>query len=216
MKARRRIMIKRMFLFFTIILFLSLPFLSVETEVDIEKNIYAAVEQYKKGNETGVVDLLSDVIRVIQNKKEFKISEMQLASEINGYQDYEKLKGGVLGNDKQLLVYIELEGFKIIKEEGKNWIWITQDVEISDQSGKILFQKRDWISLKKSYPYAIFPAHLANRISNIKPGKYKYQVTIKDHYKKAFVTKTLEFTVNKGEETKPQEKQEQKPKTRDK
>ncbi len=183
-------MIKKSILFL-LILVMSL-FLFADKIADKIKN---ADNQYKKGYYEKAVNSLSEAIMMIKNKGSLKITKTILCTSIKGYGDYTKIDGYSLKIKQPLLLYIEVEGFKVLKENEKYLFSLSQDVKITDESGKILFQKKDWVTYKKSFPVPLFPFHITNRITDIPQGKYKYEITINDHYRKTFTTKSFNFEV---------------------
>lgn len=161
---------------------------------EVENKISKALDELKKGNTEKVIELLSEAIMELTNKMDFQVKEMIICSEVRGYRDY-SVRTGNLKVDDTLLLYIEPEGYYVVKENGSYKIHISEDVSIVDEKGESVFEKKDWIVYEGSFPTPIIPFYITNRISDIPEGKYKYTLTLKDHYKKAFTTETFQFVV---------------------
>lgn len=162
---------------------------------EIENNISAALEELKKGNRDAVIELLSNAIMLIQNEKEFRIKEIVLCSDVQDFQSYTKKDGNTIQSNEPLLLYIEPEGFLVRKEDKKYNIWVSEDVSVVNEDGEEVFEKKDWVVYKKGFDRPMIPFYITNRITDIPPGKYVYTFTLKDHYKKTFITEDFEFHV---------------------
>jgi len=161
---------------------------------EAENKILSALEELKRGNSEKVIVLLSEAIMTIANKRDFQIKKVVICNEVRGFRDYsEKMENIKAG--ESLLLYIEPEGYYVMKENSSYKIHVSEDVSVVNEKGESVFEKKDWVLYKKSFPIPIIPFYITNNISDIPSGKYKYTLTLKDHYKKVFTTKTFEFVV---------------------
>ena len=161
---------------------------------EVENKILNALDELKKGNTEKVIQLLSEAIMEITNKMDFQVKEIVVCSDVRDYRDYSEMTGNLKAGET-LLLYIEPEGYYVVKENGSYKIHVSEDVSIVDEEGESVFEKKDWIVYERSFPSPTIPFYITNRISDIPPGKYKYTLTLKDHYKKTFTTETFEFVV---------------------
>ncbi len=176
---------------FCLTFLLLFPFLFSQ---EAENKILSALDELKKGNTEKVIRLLSEAIMELTNAMEFQIKEIIICDEVRDYRDYSEKTGNLKEGDT-LLLYIEPEGYYVVKENGSYKIHVSEDVSIVDEEGESVFEKKDWIVYEKSFPSPIIPFYITNRISDIPAGKYTYTLTLMDHYKKTFTTETFEFVV---------------------
>jgi len=179
---------------FSLAFFVALSFLFCQKQ-EIENKILKALEELKNGYSDEVVELLSEAIMMIQNEKEFGIKEIVLCSEIKDFRDYTKKPEHKIEAGDPFLLYIEPEGFRVVKEGDRYNIWVSEDVSLVDEKGEVVFEKKDWVSYKRGFDLPVIPFYITNRITDIPPGKYKFTLTLKDHYKKTFLTDIFEFVV---------------------
>jgi hypothetical protein len=164
-------------------------------EEEIEKAIQMALDHLKQGDWEKTVDLLSEAIMLIKSNQDLRIREITLCSRINGFRDYTSIGGNTLKKGTPLLVYIEPAGYRILKESGEFKIWLSEDAKITNEKGEVVFERNDWVNYNKSFPNPDIPFYITNRVTDIPAGIYTFTFTIKDHYKKAFLTETFEFVV---------------------
>jgi len=162
---------------------------------EIEKTVLLAVDQLKKGNFEQAITLLSKAIMMIQNKQELHIKKIFLCTSIQGYRDYKTKNSNVLQAGEPFLLYIEPGGYQVTKEDNGYKIWIIEDAKIVNEKGKTVFEKTDWVNYNKGFPNPNIPFYITNRVTDIPGGKYKFIFTLKDKYKKTFLTESFEFRV---------------------
>lgn len=162
---------------------------------EIEDAINEAVNAIKEGNRENAVDLLAEAIMLLKNSAEFRVAKLFLCSDIRDYRDYTPKESHVLKAGEPLLVYIEPDGYRLVKEGDEYKIWVSLDASITDSEGEVIFEKNNWVNYEKVFPTPIIPFYLTNRLSDIPAGSYTYTVTLKDHHKNAFLTESLEFIV---------------------
>lgn len=179
------------------ILFLALGvvFSSLLAADEFENKLSSAMEYYKNGKTVDASNELSDAIMFLQNKKEFKIKNLFLCDSITGYEDYKKSTSNKMKAGKELQIYIEVEGYAVEKISGKYGFWISKEMVLFDQTGKEVLRKADIREYRKYNDFPVIPFYMQNTIGNIPVGKYKLEITVKDHIKKSFTTATLEFEV---------------------
>lgn len=161
----------------------------------LEEILKLALERYRQGDSAESITLLGEAIMQIRNGLPLKISKLLMCREIRDYNDYDALDGFVLKTGEPLLLYIEPEGYGVIKEGAAYRIWISQDVTIKDEAGDVIFQRNNWVDYKKAFTTPVIPFYMTNRITDIPAGKYSYTFTLKDHHKNTFLTQTFEFVV---------------------
>ena len=161
----------------------------------VEEIVRTALEQLRAGDSAAAINGLAEAIMVIRNNSALKIAKLFLCSEVRDYNDYDAKQGYSLNSGEPLLLYFEPEGYGIRKEGSEYLIWISQDVEIKDEKGGVIFQKNNWVEYKRAFPTPFVPFYMTNRITDIPPGKYTYSYTLKDHHKNIFLTDSFEFTV---------------------
>jgi hypothetical protein len=164
-------------------------------EEEIENAIQRALDHIKKGDWDQTLDSLSEAIMLIKSNQDFHVREITLCSQINGFRDYSRINGNELATGTPLLLYIEMGGYRILKESGEFKIWLSEDAKITNEKGEVVFEKNEWVNYNKSFPDPYIPFYITNRVTDIPPGTYTFTFTIKDHYKKAFLTETFEFVV---------------------
>lgn len=164
-------------------------------EEEIENVIQMALDHLKKGEWDKTVDLLSEAIMLIKSNEDLHVREITLCSNIEGFRDYAKISGNTLKKGTPLLVYIEPAGYRILKESGEFKIWLSEDAKITNEKGEVVFERNNWVNYNKGFPNPDIPFYFTNRVTDIPEGIYTFTFTIKDHYKKAFLTETFEFVV---------------------
>jgi hypothetical protein len=164
-------------------------------EEEIENVINTALDHLKQGDWDKTIDLLSEAIMLIKNTQDFHVREITLCNRIEGFRDYSRISGNELKTGTPLLLYIEPAGYRILKERGEFKIWLSEDAKITNEKGEVIFERNDWVNYNKSFPNPYIPFYITNRVTDIPAGIYTFTFTIKDHYKKTFLTETFEFVV---------------------
>ncbi len=162
---------------------------------EIDDVMDRAWKAIKEGNNEKAIELLSEAILLLKSESEFKITKLILCSEISDYRDFTPKDSNVLEAGEPLLLYIEPDGYRLLKKENEYEIWVSLDASITDSKGEVIFERNNWVDYKKLFPTPIIPFYLTNRVSDIPPGQYTYTVTLKDHHKNAFLSKSFEFKV---------------------
>jgi len=167
-----------------------------ETSVEeLEKTLKMAVDQFKKGDPEKTLNHLAEAIMMVRNSLDLHLAKLNLCSEVRDYRDIDAREAFEIKAGEPFLLYIEPDGYHLIKEGDAYKIWVSQDAAISNDKGEVIFQKNGWVNYKRIFPTPIIPLYLTNRVSDIPAGKYTYTLTLKDHYKNSFFTKTFDFVV---------------------
>jgi hypothetical protein len=182
---------------FSAVTALLFPFQAAPGE-DVESNIAAALDFYKKGKNEEAIKALSSVLMVLHNKRKLEIKNINLCESIVGYGAFKKKEANKLKAGEQFFVYFELEGYGVKKENDKYMFWVSEDVKLTDDKGKVVFERDNFLSYKLQFNIPIFPFYINNRGANLKPGKYKYEFTIKDHIKNKFVSGSIDLEVEEA------------------
>jgi hypothetical protein len=162
---------------------------------ELEKTLKMAVDQFKKGDPAKTLNHLAEAIMVVRNSLDLHLAKLDLCSEVRDYRDIDAKEAFEIKAGEPLLLYIEPDGYQLIKEGDAYKIWVSQDASISNDKGEVIFQKNSWVNYKRIFPTPISPFYLTNRVRDIPAGKYTYTLTLKDHYKNSFFTKTFDFVV---------------------
>lgn len=175
---------------------ISLPLQAAADEV--ENQVSAALAYHKQGKNEEAIKALSAALMVLHNKRELVIKNILLCDAIVGYGDYKKRASNKLKAGEPFMLYFEVEGYGVKRENDKFWFWLSEDAKLTNEKGEVMFQRDDFLSYNKSFNIPIFPFFMQNRIANLQPGKYKYDFTVKDHIKKAFVSASIELEVEEA------------------
>jgi hypothetical protein len=162
---------------------------------EIENSLLKALELLKKGNMDEVLTLLTEAIMKITSGEELSVQQLVLCSEIGGYRDYAKREANTIKSSEPLLLYIEPTGYQIKKEGDEYNIWVSEDASIINENGDVIFQKNNWVEYKRGFMSPVIPFYITNRVTDIPPGKYTFNFTLKDHYKNSFLSDSFVFIV---------------------
>jgi len=184
---------KKVIIVFTVICFLSVSF--IYSNDNAETKIKQALEFLKKGNKPKTIELLAEAIMYLKNQQELSITNINLCNSISSYRNFEPKQGFTINEGDVFLLYFEPAGYKVVKTNKGYMIWISQDVKVENDQGKIVFEKKGWVETKKAYATPNIPFYITNRITQIPKGNYTYKITIVDHNKKTFANKEFKFTV---------------------
>ncbi len=165
------------------------------TPAQIEETLKQALSTFKQGNSSESLRLLAKAIMQVRQQMPLSVFKLFLCDEVRDYNDYDAKTGFELKAGERLLVYIEPEGFGVNEQGREYWIKLTQDVEIKDADGDVIFQRNGWVDYNKGFPTPVIPFYITNSIRDIPAGKYTYTFTLKDHFKNTFLTKSFEFVV---------------------
>ena len=186
----------------------SLPLPLQAAADEVENQVSAALAYHKQGKNEEAIKALSNALMVLHNKRELVIQNIHLCDAVQGYGDYKKRASNKLKAGEPFILYFEVEGYGVKKEKDKYLFWLSEDAKLTNEKGEVMFQRDDFLNYNKSFNTPIFPFFMQNRIANLKPGKYKYDFTVKDRIKKAFVSGSIELEV---EEAPAQTKQGEQP-----
>jgi len=161
----------------------------------IEKTITTALSHFKKGDYEKTIDHLAEAMMLVKNMLDLHLAKLIMCTEVRDFGDYDARDSFEITAGEALLLYMEPDGYHMLKEGDAYKIWVSQDASIANDKGEVIFQRNNWVNYKRIFPTPILPFYLTNNVSDIPPGKYTYSLTLKDHYKKTFFTKTFDFVV---------------------
>ncbi len=186
---------KKSFLLFIIIVFLLLPLYS--SNQLIKNKIQNAAKFVDENNFKAALVSMYDAIMMIKNSQPFEIKNFTLIEKEFGFGQYiEKNTGNTLFKGEPLYIYMEPSGYKITKTKNGYFIWVSEDAKIIDnKTGKTLFEKVNWVTMKRTYPYPTIPFYITNRITDFPRGSYTFIAIIKDHLRDKSVKKVFKFEV---------------------
>ncbi len=164
----------------------------------ISSKLKKAVLLIQNGRMGESLPYIYDAIMYIKNNEKFKLSKLVFIEKEFGYGEY--IKKDVVNNTLRygdpFYIYMEPVGYKIAKTKDGYFMWVSEDAMIKDKkSGKILFFKENWVTIKKSFPYPTIPFYITNRVSSVPRGDYIYTIIIKDMLSGKRYEKTFEFHV---------------------
>ncbi len=165
------------------------------TPAHLEETLKLALAKFKGGESAESLRLLAKAIMQVRQQMPLSIIKLHLCDEIRDYNDYDAKAEFELEAGERLLVYIEPEGFGVNEQDGQYWIKLTQDVEIKDADGDVIFQRNGWVDYHKGFPTPVIPFYITNSIRDIPAGAYTFTFTLKDHFKNTFLTKSFKFVV---------------------
>ncbi len=184
---------------FIILFFVILTtFILFSLGISVAKNHLKKAENYlDNGQKDKALNEIYDAIMIINNSKEFKLADFTLIDKENGYRMYvKKATENSIFYGEPFYIYMEPVGFKIVKTKSGYYMWVSEDAKIIDnKSGKTLFERKDWVSMKRAYPFPTIPFYITNRITDFPRGSYTFIGIIKDHLKNKTIKKVFKFDV---------------------
>ena len=187
---------KLLFLFLIFVFFISTSLFSSNNKLIKTKILNAA--KYVDSNKYNLaLENLYDAIMFIKNLQTFRIENFNLIEKEFGYRQFiKKATDNLIFKGEPFYVYMEPVGYKIIKTKNGYYLWVSEDAKIIDnKSGKVLFERKDWVSMKRTYPYPTIPFYITNRITDFPSGSYTFIAIIKDHLQNKSVKKVYKFKV---------------------
>ncbi len=154
-----------------------------------------AVALLNSGNSKAALAEISDAVMDIENTMSLYLKNLTRVKSVNGFGDFVPEEGWVMQAGQDLNIYFEIYGFHVFKKNGNYNLWISEDVVITDASGKKVFERNKWIELKQGFPYPLCPVYLLNTISDMPKGVYNYKIVLHDMVSGKDLTKTLKITV---------------------
>ncbi len=187
---------KKFFSVFLLILFIS-TFLISDNIYSIKKHLKNAEYYLSNGQKDKALSEIYDSIMLINNLKEFKLADFSLIDKVNGYKMYDKkATENTLFFGEPFYIYMEPVGFKIVKTKSGYYMWVSEDAKIIDnKTGKTLFERKNWVTMKRAYPFPTIPFYITNRITDFPRGSYTFIGLIKDHLKNKVIKKVFKFEV---------------------
>ncbi|SDN99635.1 hypothetical protein SAMN04488516_11528 [Desulfonauticus submarinus] len=171
---------KRVFLFLVVSLFLGS---SLSFAQDYDKEIKR----------------LKQKIIELQNKAPFGIEKMLPCKKIFNFGMYVPTESTSLRKGDTLLIYIEPKNFFISSRDGMYETWITEDINILDEKGNVVFKKTNMVEshiVSKSPIFDIFFQNSLN-LGGVPEGHYKFRAILYDKLKGTSTYKDVDFYVSK-------------------
>ncbi len=186
---------KKIIIVSIIIVFMFIPLYS--SNQLIKTKIQNALNLVEQNNYNAALVNMYDAIMMIKNSQSFQIKNFTLIEKEFGFGQYiKKNTDNTLFKGEPLYIYMEPVGYKITKTKSGYFIWVSEDAKIIDnKTGKTLFEKVNWVTMKRTYPYPTIPFYITNRITDFPKGSYTFIAVIKDHLRDKSVEKVYKFEV---------------------
>ncbi len=104
---------------------------------------------------------------------------------IDGYEQYERLRGATLTAEEKLLVYYRPLEYKTVHTDDGFTAHLTQDGQIRRKGEKtVLLRKKSLLDYEPKSPNPLGPIYLRNSFSlkGLLPGEYEYDIILSDEY----------------------------------
>ena len=154
-----------------------------------------AKNQILKGETAKAVRSLELAVMELRQQLPLKITNVHLCDSIRGYGDFSPKPTNSFKQGEPLLLYFEVENPGVRKVGNKYGISLSEDARLLNEKGKVLFERKNWTTLRGLFPTPSIPVYFQNRITGIPRGRYVFEITINDMVKRTFVVKKYEFTV---------------------
>ncbi len=157
--------------------------------------ISRAKNQILKGETSKAVKSLELAVMQLKQQLPLKITNVHLCDSIRGYGDFSPKPSNSFKQGEPLLLYFEVENPGVRKVGNKYGISLSEDARLLNEKGKVLFERKNWTTLRGLFPTPSIPVYFQNQITGIPKGKYVFEITINDMVKKTFAVKKYEFIV---------------------
>jgi len=114
-----------------------------------------------------------------------RMSPAVVCRSIDGYEQYEKLRGAALTAEEKLLVYYRPLDYKMVQKDAVFTAHLTQDGQIRRTGEKtVLLRKQSLLNYEPKSPNPLGPIYLRNSFSlkGLAPGEYEYDIILRDEY----------------------------------
>ncbi len=177
--------------YFILVSLLTLSIFAVNPKIKLQN----AIKYLNSNNNSKALSEINDAVMDIENSMRLNIKHLTRVSKVNGFGDYIPISGFTLNEGEVLKLYFEVEGYHVAKKEGKYLLWLTEDIEITNDRGEKIFSRSGWLQLKQVFPYPLCPVFMTNTISSIPKGKYFFKITLHDMVANKKMEKTITITV---------------------
>ncbi len=160
-----------------------------------QDKLQKAIKMLNAGNSKAALSEINDAVMDIENSMDLYLKNLTRIKSVNGFGDYIPENGWVIQAGQDLNIYFEIYGYHVFKKNGNYHLWISEDVVITDETGKKVFERNKWVELKQGFPYPLCPAYLVNTISDMPKGIYYYKIVLHDLVAGKDLAKTLKITV---------------------
>ena len=142
---------------------------------------------------------LKDKIVDLQNKGELGFRNFNVCSKIFTFASYVPLKEAKVKQGGKLLVYFEPANLFTNKLDGRYDIWLTQDMIVQTEAGKLLLEKKDALVYRYNTASPVLDLYCKNTLTvgNLPLGKYIFKAVLHDKLKDANASKSIVFEVVK-------------------
>ncbi len=143
-----------------------------------------------------ILKLKEDIIR-IQNQGELGIKNLNLCRSIITLGAYVPLEEAKIEVGKEYYIYYEPANFFTKTSEGRYEFWFTQDMILLDDSGEVLLERLDALSMHFNTATPLLDIYVTNELllTAAPPGKYTYKIVLHDVFKEESTIETIDFEV---------------------
>jgi len=114
-----------------------------------------------------------------------RMSPAVVCRAIDGFEQYERLRGATLTAEEKLLVYYRPLEYKTVQNEDGFTAHLTQDGQVRRKGEKtVLLRKKSLLDYEPKSPEPLGPIYLRNSFSlkGLAPGEYEYDIILRDQY----------------------------------
>lgn len=143
------------------------------------------------------IENLKREIISLQNEAPLGIRKFIPCSRIFHYGSYTPINKIELQGSGEFLIYMEPKNFFTKENDGQYETWLTEDMQVLDESGNVIFNKKDALNIhliSKSPLFDIFFQNSMN-VEGLPPGKYKFKAILYDQLKNQSASAEIEFSV---------------------
>ena len=150
----------------------------------------------EQGNYEKILKLKDEIIK-IQNQGKLGFRNFTLCSKIITMGNYVPLPEPKIKVGKKLLIYYEPANVFTNTQGGRYEFWVTQDMFLFDEEGKLLFEKTKALSMHFNTATPLLDLYITNTLTltGLSAGKYTYKAVLHDVLKDSTATKTIDFEI---------------------
>jgi hypothetical protein len=162
----------------------------------VEPLVQKGLAAYQQGQKPDAHQYLLDALITIQNEMPLEISKVVFCKEIRGFDDFVPLESEEVSVGTELLIYIEPINVRIMKQPGgKYLVRFSEDMKITNEEGKVMFEKKDWINFQQLSRMPGLYVFARNSFTDVPAGRYTFEITINDQLAQKSVSQTVSLTV---------------------
>ncbi len=151
----------------------------------------------EEGNYEKILKLKDEIIK-IQNQGELGFRNFTLCSKIITFGQYVALpEPKVKVGTEEMLIYAEPANQFTNTQGGRYEFWVTLDMIVLDENGKVLLEKTDAVSahFNTATPTLDIFFPLTIYLNGVPAGKYTFKAVLHDVLREATATKTVDFEI---------------------